>query len=617
MLITMILISTAVFLALIRYSAVKPERRGSLVGAMFMVAAVGGLILYSQIYSVNVTNLSTLFDSILQTLISVGRMFAGVNDYKGIPAPYSENKIWMIIYWIIHFFAYYSMASAVIILLGKNVIKWSRFLIMRYRQPEIIYGVTDDTITFASSLARDRNSMVVFIGTATAGQENTIHQMGGLVVDDSWATKPTVEIAKRLSLLKSNNMINIYTISDNEEDNLTYALKLADCFDEAGIDPGRTMLTILGYAEKEGEILQAAGDHYGYGEVKAFERSEITARLLLQKYPLCNVVDFDKHARTHCELDVLLVGFGPMGKEVLRKVVANGQFAGATFHVTVFDPGAEHNDGFFRYRYGNMLDNYDIKFEPYGARSRELCTYLEEHADTLKYIVVSVGNSNFGREIAVDILTLLARKGCNTPVYQCCDSVVTQYRSNGEINKSKLSDADVLYGGLMDELAVSINHYYCGEEKTAKEQWNACDYFSRMSCRASADYLRSLITRLDLLNKDSIDDETMENLGETEHLRWCAFHYSMGYSCMSEEEWNERAARFIKEKEETGKGSTRISKDAGAMKHACLISWDDLDVLSDKENRITGRNVDYKQMDKDNIKVVWDRLKTNDQINRG
>ena len=155
MLITMILISTAVFLALIKYSAQKPERRGSLVGAMFMLAAVGGLILYSQIYSVNVTNPATLFNSILQTLISVGRMFAGVNDYKGIPAQYAENKVWMIIYWMIHFFAYYSMASAVIILLGKNVIKWSRFLIMRFRKLEIIYGVSDGTVTFGSALAKD------------------------------------------------------------------------------------------------------------------------------------------------------------------------------------------------------------------------------------------------------------------------------------------------------------------------------------------------------------------------------------------------------------------------------------------------------------------------------
>jgi hypothetical protein len=257
-----------------------------------------------------------------------------------------------------------------------------------------------------------------------------------------------------------------------------------------------------------------------------------------------------------------------------------------------------------------MLDNYDISFESHGGRSRKLCSYLEEHAATLKYIVVSVGNRKDGREIATDILEVLSRKGSDIPVYQCCDSVVTQYRSNGEIKKSKLSDADVLYGGLMDDLAVSINHYYCGEDQTAQEQWNACDYFSRMSCRASADYLKSLLTGLGLLEKDSIDDETMENLGITEHLRWCAFHYSMGYSCMGDDEWNERADRFMKEKEETGKGSTRISKNPGDMKHACLIPWDDLDSLSDKENRITGKNVNYKQMDKDNVQVVWEMLRS-------
>jgi hypothetical protein len=84
----------------------------------------------------------------------------------------------------------------------------------------------------------------------------------------------------------------------------------------------------------------------------------------------------------------------------------------------------------------------------------------------------------------------------------------------------------------------------------------------------------------------------------------------MGYSCMSNEEWNERADRFKKEKEETGKGSTRISKNTGALKHACLIPWDDLDILSDKENKITGKNVDYKQMDKDNVRVVWEMLRS-------
>ena len=39
-----------------------------------------------------------------------------------------------------------------------------------------------------------------------------------------------------------------------------------------------------------------------------------------------------------------------------------------------------------------------------------------------------------------------------------------------------------------------------------------------------------------------------------------------------------------------------------------VVSHLDLDILSDKENKITGRNVDYKQMDKDNVRVVKEML---------
>ncbi|MCR5475272.1 MAG: hypothetical protein K6F28_08735 [Lachnospiraceae bacterium] len=605
MLITMILIAAAVFLAILRYSAIKPEHQGKMVGAMFVISAVGGLIQYSQIYMDKVTGPSSLFISILQTLISVGRIYVGANESKSIPPQYAENSIWMICFWIIHFLAYYSMASAAIILLGKNVIRWARFMIMRYKDIELIYGVTPDTVSFGGTLAKEGRRMVLFIGNATPAQENNIYQMGGLLLNDAWATKPSAEFVKKLSLTKSGRNFNVYSISDDEEDNLTFALSLCSVLEESGIDPQRTSLTILGYAEKEGAILQSSKDHYGYGQVNAYDRSEITARLLLLKYPICDVVSFDEHAKASGDIDVLLIGFGPMGKEVLRKVVANGQFAASLLHVTVFDPGGQENDGFYRSRYADMLDTYDITIEPHGGRSRQLCTYIEEHAATLKYIVVSIGNKKTGREIAAEILELLSRKcGSPIPVYQCCDSVVTKYTAEGKIIRSKLCDADVMYGGLMDDLAVAINHYYCGEDTPAKDQWNSCDYFSRMSCRASADYLRALLTRLHLAGSDTIDDETMENLGITEHLRWCAFHYSMGYSCMDKEEWNERAAIFLKEKEETGKGSMRISKNAGAMKHACLIPWDDLDTLSDDENRITGKNIDYKQMDKDNVKVV-------------
>ena len=45
-------------------------------------------------------------------------------------------------------------------------------------------------------------------------------------------------------------------------------------------------------------------------------------------------------------------------------------------------------------------------------------------------------------------------------------------------------------------------------------------------------------------------------------------------------------------------------KDVEHKRHGCLVPWDDLDELSDFENSYTGKNVDYKQMDRENVKAV-------------
>ena len=95
--------------------------------------------------------------------------------------------------------------------------------------------------------------------------------------------------------------------------------------------------------------------------------------------------------------------------------------------------------------------------------------------------------------------------------------------------------------------------------------------------------------------------EKMENLAKTEHLRWWAFQYVEGYRPMPRETWEARAQQYLAETKENGKSRLRIGKDVIKLQHACMIPWDDLDELSARENAVTGGNVDYKQMDRDNV----------------
>ena len=109
-------------------------------------------------------------------------------------------------------------------------------------------------------------------------------------------------------------------------------------------------------------------------------------------------------------------------------------------------------------------------------------------------------------------------------------------------------------------------------------------------------------SREQILNGNwNLSPELLETLGETEHLRWMAFHFVMGYSVMNSEKMEENA-RILAENQKAGIScSARITKDGDNRLHACLIPWEDLNALSQREMELTGRQVDYKQIDKNNV----------------
>ena len=47
-----------------------------------------------------------------------------------------------------------------------------------------------------------------------------------------------------------------------------------------------------------------------------------------------------------------------------------------------------------------------------------------------------------------------------------------------------------------------------------------------------------------------------------------------------------------------------LHEGACLSSHNCLIAWEDLDALSEKENAVTGGGVDYKQYDINNVLAI-------------
>ncbi len=590
-----VLMAGAVFTAVILYLALNQEDREKWIGFTFAVASAGGICLYG---TANAHETTSILAAVFETVVDVGRMFAGINDVAVFEKLVGINSKWMILFWFVHFLAYYSLASAIIMAVAKGMLKRIRTWFLRINDVELIYGITDNSLAFGRNIVGNKRTSIVFVGTSAGGRESQINQMGGLLFTDSQALSPDSAFLRRLSVKRGKGKFRLCALSKNIDDNLAYAVKMLTALKSIGVRPEQTEVVLLGHEEHNGEMLQAIGDSYGYGTVRVFDKAELLSRLLMQKYPICNAITFDENGRATCDTNVLLIGFGRKGQELVEKIIVNGQFEGSRFGIKIFDPSGRSTDGFFRTRFASLIENFDISFENHDGRSRELAQYLDENIDKLRYIAIAVGDDKTGREIAMNILEFMRGRGIKLPVYQCLSNSVVRYELGKLAMSHSLDDADILYGGEMDNLAKRLNHHYMGNRASAKKNWADCRYFDRMSSRASADYLAALLTKLGIDKGRELTDETLENLARSEHLRWCAFYYASGYTKMSLDDFKARGEKLSED------GSIRMAKDADLKQHACLVPWEELDEISRIESLYTGKEVDYKQKDRDNVLVI-------------
>ena len=82
---------------------------------------------------------------------------------------------------------------------------------------------------------------------------------------------------------------------------------------------------------------------------------------------------------------------------------------------------------------------------------------------------------------------------------------------------------------------------------------------------------------------------------------------------MSEEEFRANAAEYLRCREQGIPCGIKIAKNSHRRTHACLIPWEELNELSEKENRVTGRNVDYRQIDINNVLTLPKLLQTEEK----
>ena len=603
-----LLLSTALLLALLLNLALKPSFSAKLNTAALAIAVLGGLVFYSVGFAEATGN---LIISVVRTPYAVLRMFLGLNDLPTIEhTRLLSTNAGLVCFWVLHMLAFYSITSAVMTTLGAELLRTLRFFLSQRGDLTLIYGISPDSIALGKECLQGKAAVVFLAEKADGSVIQDLNNQGMAAVAGLSAVQSEKRFLRKLHLKRRK--ITVYAMDGDEDRNLYYALRLRDALKELGIPAENTQISLPGEEEIIAAMLQTSEQQYGFGYVNVYKPEVLTARALIRTCPPWDFVSFGPDGRAKEDFSCVVIGFGRHGQAVLQQLVMNGQFAGSHFRAAVFSSHYDSEHGYLLCDSPGLLENYDITGVTADARSLEFYRFVENHLSTLKLIAVCTGDDAMNSEISDRLMLFLRhRRAEQICVVQCGDNAVRYQKEIGSpIIRTDIHTRAFLSAEDADRGAIILNASYDPSPRSDWEKWVSCDSFSKMSSRASADFFPAFlraasVSRETVLSEGwNLTDEQKENLGETEHLRWCAFHYAMGYTAMGPEQFEKNARKWAQCQKEGVPCPVKISKDARARLHACLVPWEDLDSLSARENELTGRNTDYRQMDINNVLAV-------------
>ncbi len=603
--ITMVLLVTACFAAALLNLAAQNRLRGTVTGAAITAAVLTGAVFYGAGYA---WTLGFSFEALFRALLALCRMFAGVNDFASVQAsPLLCRAGGRAFFWFGHFCAFYVTASAAISTLGEKLLRRIRATLLRRGTLTVIYGLNPDSLSYGRRTAGQRHRSVLFVDPdGNTGLETSVSSTGALLEKSASALGPDRRFLRHINMTPGSRRLDLAALHRDGRKNAAYAVRFLETLHEAGIRPDQVSVIVSGIPENAPGILLPGASYCSH--LLTFDDYELTARLITKNHPPADRISFDARGRAEENFHAVILGYGKMGRAILSRLICCGQFCGSTFRADIFDPAAQN--GFLHEH--ELLRRYDIRFHRADARSDEFYAFLEENAGKISIIAVCTGDRNANREIADDLDSWFAFGRKLPMIIQATgDGYICQDEQHRRTECENIYESGLPDVNMLDAMAMQVNHIYrTGSSKTAAQEWEECDYFSRASSRASADFYPAMLRAAHTTPEKVLagdwppDEETLENLAVTEHMRWCAFHYVMGFTAMPDEVYEERARQYLEEKERTGKSGVRIGRDMENHMHACLIPWEELDALSEKENRITGGSIDYKQMDRDNVLVI-------------
>lgn len=616
--ITVLLCAVALFMVIILTLATGMGRVQRISGFILVPAAMCGLFFYTIAFLSASSGWQDAGTSVLRGVYSTFLMFLGRNDagvMNSLPW-FVESAPAKAAFWLAHLGALFVSAATILSALGGKLLQTLRLIFTRSTSIYLIFGLHEQSVFLGRDISQRAKGKIVYIDPKPSHEyTEQVVSFGGIVHQSLYLENKQLD-SRFMRLLGAKGRLKtlcFFALDGNEGVNIDIAGAAVKWCKREKIPRNYVHILLRSHGELDFSqlVLFMTEDGTVYN-VDAFSEAELTSRLLIRESPPFKTISFGPDGKALEDFCALIMGFGNVGQHALRQIVMNGQFYGSRFSAVVVDRNAEHIAGQFERRYLGMLNAYDIRFHAVDTRSRAFYELLDELSPKIKYIVVSQGSDDANYEATADLERYYARIGRTEDerpailVNVCNKRFVAATHKNIRFfdRRQLVYTADILLRSGLDDMAEAVNFSYAASsgEADSRAAWGRLDYFSRESSRASADFIPAMLRIAGLTMEQAFNAAVfnaklthesllLETLAITEHLRWNAFHFAMGYTVMSLDEMRLRATRNIKSPQ----------KDTTHLRHACLVDWNALDEVSAVMTEISGREINYKNMDRENV----------------
>ena len=556
---------------------------------LFLVAVMGGFIIYSLSFSTG-EGFTNIFLASLQGIFHTIRLFIFETSELEL---YTDNILIHILFWISHLAAVVFVQATLFTIFGRNIIDnlkfrygWHKDIFFikgsdRYalmlaeniatndkpgstplseRLIVLLIDEEDDSLEKARSLCGQFGAMVKvtdreqdilhYLTKAGFGKNNKKYHFvlppnNPAIVDDTFI------LANRSAEVKSINSdsLHIYVFTDNVWD--------------------RTKIVNITQTDN--------GEKYPCTFHLISENDLILRGMIIEHHPgTCSALNFNEMATAERSFKVMILGFGEIGKSAFERLVLNGQFLtkdDTIMQAIIVDKEINQHKESFRLNYPAIEVSCDVQFYELDTRCKDFYELFKTH-NQIDYIVIALSSNDLNKQMANDIRLYFMQSKQELPFIAVSEKNESQhyYQPDEKIFTFGCKDHIYTYAQTICEsansVAKAIHELYGG-----LIPWHKLAWFYQESSRASADFIPAMKKMADLCNGDS------EILSKVEHLRWNAFHIIMGYRPITIKEMKQRFKDYKGEKY-TQKHMDYCRRDNNAKLHACLTSWDNLNLLS-------------------------------------